>query len=1158
MHRALLLAVILSAAILLAPRAGAQSVPYVIESATVSRTQIVFSYGDDLWSVGRDGGDARRLTSAPGRVFNPHFSPDGTQLAFTGEYDGNIDAYVMPADGGVPRRLTFHPAPDVVVGWAPDGRHVLFVSSRNSYSRFTRLYSVSVQGGLPEELPLPYAEEGSYSPDGSRIAYVPYSNRGPAWKHYRGGTAAPIWIAQLSDSSIVKIPRDGSNDFMPMWLGDRIYFLSDRNGSMNLFSYETRSHAVVQLLPAGGQDILSASAGPDAIVFTRLGSLWLYDLKSGRAHQVPLRIEDDFPRLRPHYKNVADEIENLNISPTGKRAVLEAHGEILTVPARKGDIRDLTNTPAAAERDPAWSPDGKWIAYFSDESGEYQLNLTPQTGMGPVRKIALDPKPSFYYSPQWSPDSRKIAYTDKRLNLWYIALDGGQPVKVDTDTYDSPDRSLDPAWSPDSKWIAYTKRLDSHMHALFLYSLETKASTRVTNGLSDVRWPQWDRGGKYLYFTASTDLGLATGWLDLSSEGRLVTRSVYLAVLSKDDPSPLAPESDEEKAAAAENAKPEATPAADSAAGKAAAGTGDDAARGGESKSSDGKSSKAAAVVKIDLRDIDQRILALPMPARNYTGLAVGKAGILFVVEGAAVPDEGSPAQVVHRFDLKKREAKSFAEGVLGFIVSADGGKALIAKPEPSADDRGMGLNLFIVATGAPPKPGDGQLNLSDLQVRVDPRAEWKQMYNEVWRIERDFFYDPGLHGLDLAAVRARYAAYLPGIGSRSELTLLFHDMLGNMVVGHMFVGGGDVPQVRQVPVGLLGADYRIENGHYRFWRIYRGENWNPHLRAPLTEPGVNVHEGDYLLAVNGRAVDPAESVYRYFQNTAGRQIVLRVSPDPDGKSARDVTVVPIANEASLRQRAWMDRNRRLVDQLSGDRIAYVYLPDTATGGYTNFNRYYFSQVGKQGAIIDERFNGGGQAADYIIDYLRRPLMNYWATREGRISTTPLAAIFGPKAMLINMYAGSGGDALPWYFRHSNIGPLIGERTWGGLIGIYGYPTLMDGGYVTAPRIAFFSPQGEWDVENHGVPPDIPVEFSPAAWRQGHDPQLEKAVAVVLQQLQEHPLPQPHQPAYPNYYRTMQAAGAKAPNGKAGNAKSRAVSAAGAGKTAAPPAGAHR
>ncbi len=1106
----LLIAGLLLVALALAGVAdAAEEAPLLVQSPTLSRTQIVFAYGGYLWSVPRAGGESRQLTTG-GHESGPEFSPDGKWIAFTGEYDGNIDVFVMPAEGGEPRRLTWHPGADFAIGWTPDSKKVLFGSAREAYADIHRLYTVPAEGGVPEALPMWRAEDGWYSPDASRIAYVPNEKWQVAWKRYRGGQTTPIYLVKLSDLSLEKLPRENSNDSHPVWVGDKVYFLSDRNGPVTLFSYDTKSKTVKQALENKGLDLKSLSAGPDALVYEQFGGIYLFDPKNGKAHRVEVHIAADLPATRPHYEKVAKRISNAAISPSGARAVFEAHGEILTVPAEKGDVRNLTRTTAVAERDPAWSPDGKQIAFFSDESGEYALHIADQSGLGAVKKINLGNPPSFFYGPTWSPDSKKISYTDKRLNLWYVDVEKGTPAKVDTERWEDPASSMDPSWSPDSKWLTYTKILPNHLHAVEVFSLETGKSAQLTDGLSDTRYPVFDKNGKTLYFTASTDVGLSVGWLDLSSFQRPVSRSVYAVVLKKGDPSPVQPESDEEKISADKSADS----SKDKDAGKAKE---DDKTKAADKakdsdKGKEGEKKEEPVTVTIDFDQIGQRVVAMPIKAANYIGLAAGKTGILYLIELPAVPSLTEPTPTsVSKFDLSTRKTEPFLSGINSFAISANGEKVLY--------HQGKGPSWFIAGTAITPKPGDGALKLEGLEVYVDPRAEWNQMYHEVWRIQRDFFYDPNHHGLNIAAAEKKYAPYLKGAGGRADVNHLFEEMLGELTVGHMFIRGGDLPESKHVNGGLLGADYKVENGRYRFARIYNGENWNPQLRAPLTQPGVDVKVGDYLLEVNGREVRAPVSVHSYFENTAGTQIKIKVGPSADGKDAREVTVIPLPSEFALRNRAWEEDNRRKVDELSGGKVAYVHVPDTNVGGYLNFNRFYFAQVGKQAAVIDERYNHGGQVADYLIDMLERPLRNCAISREGETFCSPLAQIYGPKTMIINEMSGSGGDALPWMFKQDKIGLLVGTRTWGGLVGIYGYPPLMDGGGVTSPRVAIYGLHGEWEVENHGIAPDIEVENDPASVASGHDAQLEKAVQVTLEALKKNPVVIPEHPPYPNYHK---------------------------------------
>ncbi|MDQ2774869.1 MAG: protease, partial [Acidobacteriota bacterium] len=705
-----------------------------MRNPSVSKTQIVFEYANDLWIADRSGGDARRLTSGIGQEQTPHFSPDGSQIAFTGEYEGNVDVYIVPAAGGVPKRLTYHPGVDICTGWTPDGARVLFRSNRYNYADSDRLYTVGLNGTFPEVLPLPAAEDGSYSPDGTHIAYSPVFQWEPTWKRYRGGQTTKIWIADLADSSVVRVPRINSNDFNPMWVGKKVYFLSDRNGPVSMWVYDTESGKVAEIVKNEGLDIKSASAGPDAIVYEQFGSIHLLDLKTGRQRHVDIRVAADLPEVRPHFEKMNNtKIQNAGISPTGQRAVFEAHGEILTVPAEKGDIRNLTSSPGIADRDPAWSPDGKSIAYFSDESGEYALHIRNQNGLGEVTKIELGKPPSFFYSPTWSPDSKKIAYTDKRLNLWYVDLATKNPVKVDTDSYDSPSYNLSPEWSPDSAWLAYTKQLQNHLHAIYVYSLKGSKSTQVTDGLSDTLWPKFDRGGKYLYFTASTNLALSNGWMDMTRIDHPVTSAVYVMVLRKNLGSPLEPQSDDENSEGAEAKTADTDKEKDK----------------DKNKEKDGKDKEVPPETRIDFENIQQRVLAVPVPEKNYYGIVAGKEGILYLIEGPLVVDEHGPPQLtVQKYDFKKRKQDLIVGGVTVFKLSKNGEKALFKQGE----------QWTIANADAPPKAGEGTLKLADMEVYVDPRAEWKQMYRETWRIERDFFYDPHFHGLDLKAAEQFYA----------------------------------------------------------------------------------------------------------------------------------------------------------------------------------------------------------------------------------------------------------------------------------------------------------------------------------------------------------------------------------------------------------------
>jgi tricorn protease len=1058
----------------------------LLRHPTVSHDSVAFEYAGDLWVVGRGGGPARRLTSTQGVELDPYFSPDGSQIAFTSTVAGNTDVYVMPTAGGDPKRLTYHPATDRARGWTPDGRRVIFSSGRDTAPQqsYVRLWTVSADGGFPEPLPMPRASSGSYSPNSRRIAYEEFPTvffpdwfETSMWRHYRGGRTHPILVMNLSDYSIEKLPWDNSNDSWPMWIGNSIYFLSDRNFTTNLYAYSNDTRQVKQLTHHDDFDIMTASAGPDAIVYEQAGFIYLVDAKTGKEQKLNIEVSGDFPWARPQFKKVAAMIRNATLSPTGVRAAFEARGEIFTVPAEKGDYRNLTQSSGAHDRSPVWSPDGARLAWLSDASGEYQLMLGDPLGITTPNALKL-PSTAFFSAPAWSPDGTQILLQDNHRNLWTIEVPTGTATKIDTDNYPDPIRSFDATWSPDSSWITYSNNLPSHLRAIFVYSLADKKSHQITDGLADSISPAFDAGGKYLYFMASTNYGPSTGWLEMSSIDRPVRRALYLAVLSATEPSPLLPETGDEPA------KPPAPP---------------------EGATPPQPAAPRAVSVRIDFDRISQRILAVNLPAGDYGNLTAGAAGSLYYTEPTA---PGVPSLRLQRYQLRERTAAPFLEGIRSYSLSSDKKKLLY---------QGVAANSWgIVPTDrpAPVRVGDGPLNVAQLETRVDPRAEWAQIYRENWRIQREYFYDPKFHGNDWQAIYEKYRALLPYVGHRADLNYLVAMVGGELTVGHSYLqGAGDVPGEDAVSVGLLGADFAIENGRYRIKHIYNGENWNPDLRAPLSAPGIQVSEGDYLLEVNGRALSPPTNLFSMFEGTAGRQTLIRVGKNPSMEGSRVITVTPVPSDDGLRTRAWVEDNRRLVDKLSNGRLAYVWLPNTAGPGYAYFTRYYYAQQDKEGAIIDERYNHGGQVADYIVNELDRKLMGYFVQRDGHPTTSPTAGIYGPKVMLINESAGSGGDALPYMFHQRKLGPLVGTRTWGGLVGTLGVPAIIDGNGITAPILAFYDLSGRWAVENEGVAPDIEVEYTPGEVIKGHDPQLERAVQEGLKLLEQNPVHRVPRPA---------------------------------------------
>ncbi|MFQ5742902.1 MAG: PDZ domain-containing protein [Acidobacteriota bacterium] len=1067
----------------------------LLSQPAVSREHIAFVYAGDLWSAGIDGSNVRRLTTHSGAESRPRFSPDGSTIAFSAQYDGNTDVFIVAVDGGVPQRLTWHPGADVVQGFTPDGSAVLFTSPRAVHTnRHTQLFTISVDGGMPEKLPIPHASKATLSPDGRMIAYTPLAERFNQWKRYRGGTVTRIWLYDRSDHSVVQIPQPEGrcNDTDPMWFGGKVYFRSDRNGEFNLFSYDPGTERLAQLTRHRDFPILNASAGGGRIIYEQAGYLHLFDpasdSASGSGRKLTVGVAADLIETRARYVDGARYLRNAAISPSGARAVFEYRGEIITVPAEKGDHRNLTNSTGVHDRSPAWSANGRWIAYISDQGGEYRLHIASQDGKGEVRAFPLEGA-GFYEDLRWSPDSKKIAYTDNAWSLYLLDVDSGAIKKVASEPTYGPQKTLRASWSPDSRWLAYTLNSRTYFRRVYLYSLEEGRSHPVTDGLSDVSDPVFDAGGNYLYFLSSTDAGPVRQWFAMSNADVEVSRSIYLAVLRKGVRSPLAKESDEEEVA---DEEPGEEPLEESNAEH----------QGGQAEA------EGDELVTVNFDGLDQRILALPVEAGNYSGLRAGAAGQIYYRRsegGQPGPFGGAGSGSLRRFDLEKREEETLMEKVGRFVLSADTQKALIS----------TGGSWLIASTAGKIDPSEGKISTDGLEVRIDPQAEWRQIFHEAWRINRDFFYDPNMHGVDWEAMGEMYSAFLDDIATRADLNRVIQWMSSELSVGHHRVGGGDtLLQAKSIPGGLLGADYEVESGRYRFAKVYGGLNWNPTLRSPLTEPGVDAAAGEYLLAVNGRELRPPENLYSRFENSAGKIVEITIGPSPDGSGARTVEVVPIANEYALRNRDWVEGNLKKVDEATSGRVAYVYVPNTSTLGLIYFKRYFYPQAYKEAIIVDERYNGGGSVADYYIDTLRRPYISHWAMRYGDDIKTPIASIQGPKVMIIDETAGSGGDLLPWMFRKLGLGPLIGKRTWGGLVGTLGFPVLMDGGRITAPNLAIWTEDG-FVVENVGVPPDIEVEQYPAEIIAGRDPQLEKAIEVVMAELEANPPHKPRKPPYP-------------------------------------------
>ncbi len=1091
---------------LLATLAAAPAVAQtrLLRTPTVSDRHIAFAYANNIWIVERAGGNARRLTSFQGETQNPKLSPDGRHVAFSAEYGGNTDAYVVPVEGGQPKRLTWHPGPDLVQGWTPDGRTVVFSSTRATHapSGAPRFWTVALDGGAEQAMALPRAYQGKISPDGKRIAYRMNNSWDEERRNYRGGQNRPIWVADLTSLDVVSPPWTDSKDTDPVWLGNVVYFISDRDGVANVWSWDTGTKALKQHTKFTDFDVKAIDAGGGTIVLEQAGMIHTLDPQSATARAVSITAAGDFPWMMPQWKDVGNRMANLSLSPTGRRAAVEARGEIFTIPAEKGDVRNITNSSASAEIWPTWAPDGRSIAYFSDRSGEYKLYIAGQDGLAPPREITL-PEPSRPYTPAWSPDGRRIAFHDTHFRLWMVDVASGRAAVADTDPYFKGDRSIIPVWSPDSRYVAYPKRLPSLFRAIYAYDVNTGTKHQLTDGLADATSPAWDASGKYLWFLASTNYGLRSGLLDMSSYDRPTTKGLYLAILSANEPSPLLPESDEEAARAGRAPGDSAAPARPRTDSTRA--TADSASRPAPPRST---------VVRLDFAGLQQRIIPVQEVAlRDYGQLQAGVPGTVFFTEpipqaGTAEPPPGPGAQgggggsnVLHRFQLSTRRATAFVPSMAQYVVSGDGKKLLYRTTG------GQGA-LFLVDADRPavPTAGSGRMNVQ-LRAYVDPKAEFKQIFDEGWRNQRNNLYVQNMHGSDWPKMKEMYGALLPHVNHRADLNYLMDNMGAEVAIGHSYTRGGDLPEVPNVTAGLLGADFMVENGRYRIAKIYDAESWNPELRAPLAMPGNNVKAGDYLLAVNGVELRAPDNVFRLLDGTANRQTAITVNSRPTMEGARTITVLPVANEQGLRTRAWVEGNRRKVDSLSGGQLAYVYIPNTGQPGYTSFNRYYFAQQDRKGAVLDERFNGGGSAADYIIDLLGRDFDGYFNNPVGERYpyTSPANGIWGPKVMIINEMAGSGGDLMPYMFKRRKIGPLVGKRTWGGLVATTDTPPFVDGGSMIAPRFGFFDRNGKWAVENEGVGADIDVENWPKDVVAGRDPQLERAVQEGLRLLKENP-----------------------------------------------------
>jgi len=1039
----------------------------LLRQPSLSETHIVFVYANDLWQVERNGSIAQRLTTNEGYESNPHYSDDGKWIAFTAEYDGNVDIYILPSSGGSPQRVTHHPTQDFVEGWTPDG-HILFRSGRQSHpTKTSSLFTIDPKGGMPQLFIESRSAYGKISSDGQWLAYTPFTEWDPEWRNYRGGQAVPIWIQNVKTGDLIRTPqKDKERHLDPLWMGKTVYYISERDYASNIWSYNVDSGEEQQITFHKKFDVKSIDAFGNDIIYEQGGYLHLLEDGKEAAKQLKIQVIGDMNFSRPRWVSVsAKDLQNPNVSPNGKRAIFEHRGEIISVPKKEGNARNVTNSSGVADRAPSWSPNGDQIAYFSDESGEYKLMVADQ--FGEILKSFSIPAGTFYYQPEWSPNGKKLAFTDTDYNLWSISMSTGVAKKIDTDGYAHPNRTFNAAWSPDSRYIAYAKQQDSHFKSVFIYDSSTASTQQITQGLADIISPVFDQSGKYIYYLASTDYGLASGWLDMSSYDPSTSRTLYATVLQNDGVSPILPKSDEEEKTNEESLSD-------------------------EKKESDD-------IPSIDFDHIMKRTVAISKVSGNFTGLHRAPAGKVFVLKS----EDASTS--IHKFDFDTQELDEFSSGIAQFATSQDGENAVYRK----------GDSWYISSLSGMPDPDEDLLSMN-IKLKVHPKEEYKQIFKESWRFMRDYLYVNNVHGAPWQQIWEWYSPWLDHVKHRTDLNYVVDILSGEVAIGHSFVRGGDMPDVDRVNIGLLGADYTIENNLYKISKIYTGEFWNPDITSPLSGPGIDIQEGDYITAVNGKTITGENNFYSFFEETVGKQIRLSVQSSPIGQE-REVVVVPIRSENGLRTNAWMEANRKKVAELSNNKLAYVWVPNTGGGGFTNFNRYYFSQQDKKGVIIDERNNGGGSAADYMIDIMSRERFGYFNSKAGdkRPWTTPIAGIWGPKVMIINERAGSGGDLLPYMFKAAGLGPLVGTRTWGGLVGTWDTPLLIDGGRMVAPRGGFFDLDGKWAVEGEGISPDIEVIQDPKLINQGIDPQLEAAVEEAMRLLKNNEFEMKPEPAAP-------------------------------------------
>jgi tricorn protease len=1065
----------------------------------VSKTHIAFVYAGDIWVTDINGGTARRLTSHEGTELFPKFSPDGKWIAFSAEYSGSRQIYAINVEGGDPRQLTFYndvgPLPprggydNQVLDWSPDGKNILFRGNRVPWGeRMGRPYVVPFAGGMETPLAIPESGGGMFSPDGTKMVYTPIERENRTWKRYRGGRAQDVWIYDLKANTSEKITDYVGTDNQPMWVGDKIYFTSDREHTLNLYCYDLKTRQTRKVTNHNDYDVLWPAASQDYIVYQCGGYVYRFDPKTENSQRVAIRVYGDLPQTMASYRNVRQFINGAEISPSGARALFAARGDLFTVPAKDGEIRNLTQTPGIRELNPIWSPDGKFIAYWSDRTGEYELYVRKQDGIGEERRVTTDGD-IWRFPPIWSPNSRLVAFADKKQRLRYVDVETGVVKDVDHGQYNDITYYR---WAPDNRWLVYTKDGANGLSTVWVYSLPDNKTYQLTSGRRNDYEPVFDPKGRYLYFLSDRDFNLNFSSFEFNYLYDSPTR-VYVALLNNDSPALFQPLSDEEKASADKDEK--AADADDKGKGKA---------KGKEKDSDkDDKDSKDKKLtVKIDPVGFENRVRALPVATGNYGGLSAIDSGVIYI-------NVADSEQRLRLYNIDTRKEDTIVEGVFTYDLSADQKKLLVRR----------GQDYAIISTQPGQKIGpDNLLNFSKLEMKVDPRAEWKQVYWDGWRILRDWFYDPNMHGVDWKKLGKRYEELVPFIATRADLDFVLGELGGELNAGHVYVNSSpDQPRVDRINGGLLGAEIVAHSsGYFQIDKIFPGENWHDNLRSPLTEPGVKARKGDFILAVNGRSTKEVKNFYELMENSTNRTMTLLINDKPSLEGAHEAKVRPIVSETSLRYYDWVESRRQYVEKLSNGRIGYIHVPNTAVEGNRELFKGFYEQFHKDALIIDDRYNGGGFIPDRMVELLDRPVLQYWARRGIELQPVPNISHQGPKAMLINGYSSSGGDALPYYFRKRGLGKLIGTRTWGGLIGLSGNPGFIDNGSVSVPTFRFLGTDGMWDVENIGVAPDVEVVDRPELIHKGQDPSLEKAIEMLMEELRKNPPVKVKQPPAPD------------------------------------------